>query len=72
MPVVVDEAKCTGCGTCVDVCHRHVYELQEKGGGKIAVPHRQEYCLKCFLCVDPCPERAIKIQLMKEEKKGED
>ncbi|MHA1132428.1 MAG: 4Fe-4S dicluster domain-containing protein [Candidatus Helarchaeota archaeon] len=68
MPVIVDEAKCTGCGICVDICHRLVYELQMKNGRKVAVSSRQEYCLKCFLCVNPCLTKAIRIPWKKEEK----
>jgi len=61
MPIIVDEAKCTGCGKCVDMCHRMAYELRDRGGKMVAVPSRAEWCLKCFLCVDPCPVGAIQI-----------
>jgi NAD-dependent dihydropyrimidine dehydrogenase PreA subunit len=69
MPIIVDETKCTGCGKCVDACHRLVYELQEVDGKKIAVPHREDYCLGCFLCVDPCPTGAIKLDFEKKREK---
>ena len=71
MPIVVDEDKCTGCGKCVDTCHRRVYELQEKDGRKVAVPTRAAWCLQCFLCVDPCPTGAIEIQLSKKKDEEE-
>lgn len=69
MPILVDEVKCTGCGKCVEACHRKVYELEEKEGRKVAVPSREDWCLRCFLCVDPCPTGAIEIQ--DKKKKGE-
>ncbi|MFX1564056.1 MAG: 4Fe-4S binding protein [Promethearchaeota archaeon] len=28
MPPVVDKDKCTGCGTCVDVCPSEVFTLE--------------------------------------------
>ncbi|NVM31370.1 MAG: 4Fe-4S binding protein [Candidatus Helarchaeota archaeon] len=62
MPVLVDKTKCTGCGKCVDACHRLVFELDEEGGKKFAVPNREEWCLRCFICVDHCPTDAIEVQ----------
>ncbi|MFX1295915.1 MAG: ferredoxin family protein [Promethearchaeota archaeon] len=69
MPIFVDKAKCTGCGKCIDACHRQVYELQNQDGQKIAVPIRDQKCLRCFLCVDPCPKGAIKIKFGKKREK---
>ncbi|MHA1264430.1 MAG: 4Fe-4S dicluster domain-containing protein [Candidatus Helarchaeota archaeon] len=61
MPLTIDEEKCTGCGKCVDVCHRFVYRLEERGERRVAVPSRAPYCLRCYLCIDPCPVGAISI-----------
>jgi len=69
VPIVIDEDKCIGCGKCVDACHRLVYKLEERGGKQVAVPHREQWCLRCFLCVDPCPTKAIDIQFWKKRKK---
>lgn len=33
----VDKEKCNGCGLCVKVCSRGVYEIQELNGRKISV-----------------------------------
>jgi NAD-dependent dihydropyrimidine dehydrogenase PreA subunit len=68
MPIIVDKEKCIGCGKCVDACHRKVYELQDQGGKKVAVPYREPWCLRCFVCPDQCPTNAIEIQFWKKKK----
>ena len=55
--IVVDNHKCTGCGTCVDTCPVGVYELNE---GK-SVPVKVEECLVCRACEAQCPEGAIQV-----------
>ena len=47
MPPVVDEEKCTGCGTCVDVCPSEVFALE---GGKSKVVNPDD-CVECEACV---------------------
>jgi 2-oxoglutarate ferredoxin oxidoreductase subunit delta len=55
--IVVDNAKCTGCGTCVDTCPVGVYEVK---AGK-SVPVKPEECLVCRACEVLCPENAIQV-----------
>ncbi len=59
MHPVVDEAKCTGCGECVEVCpaEPNVFELKDK---KAKVVHPEE-CIDCGACEDACPEEAIEL-----------
>jgi NAD-dependent dihydropyrimidine dehydrogenase PreA subunit len=56
--IIVDMDKCSGCGTCVDVCPTSVYELK---GDKTSVVNPDE-CIECMACEDQCPEGAIKIE----------
>lgn len=49
--------KCTGCGTCVDVCPAEVYELKD---GKSS-PVKVDECLVCRACETQCPENAIEV-----------
>jgi NAD-dependent dihydropyrimidine dehydrogenase PreA subunit len=55
--IVVDNAKCTGCGTCVDTCPVAVYEVKDKK----SVPVKTDECLVCRACEVQCPEAAIQV-----------
>lgn len=62
MPEVkVDQEKCTGCGSCVDVCPVEVFELKEASGDTKSFPVNQEECLACRACETQCPENAIEV-----------
>lgn len=58
--VVLDEARCNGCGKCLAPC--------ESGGrGAIKVVDRKakinyDICVKCDMCVFVCPEGALHIE----------
>ncbi len=54
----VDEARCRGCKTCVEVCPKGVFELYRLDGQKSRVA-RLEECEQCTACVKQCPEAAI-------------
>ncbi len=68
----IDEAKCTGCGTCTDVCPIYIpnYFDENLSARKVidkafaqAVPAVQDLirdkCVECFACVDGCENDAI-------------
>lgn len=52
--VWIDVARCTGCGTCVEVCPVEAIVLVDD---KARVD--EETCTGCQACVDLCPEEAI-------------
>lgn len=56
--VIVDEASCTGCGICADVCPMNVIEIIE---GK-AHPVRVDDCIACRACESQCPQGAITVE----------
>jgi heterodisulfide reductase subunit A len=51
----VDETKCTGCGTCVEVCPYSALRKNEEGISEVIVAA----CKGCGCCGATCPEGAI-------------
>ena len=61
MPKVnVDSGKCTGCGTCAEVCPMNVFEIDKDS--KKAVAKKQNECIGCRACEVQCPVSAIKVE----------
>jgi NAD-dependent dihydropyrimidine dehydrogenase PreA subunit len=63
--VVVNWNRCSGKGTCVEVCPVDVFELQEiKEHPETlkAVPVRMDACNLCMKCVPACIEEAITVK----------
>ena len=52
--VVVDREKCTGCGSCVKICHEGCLSLID---GVAAIDRK--YCSTCSQCVAICPGQAL-------------
>jgi NAD-dependent dihydropyrimidine dehydrogenase PreA subunit/nitroreductase len=52
--VVIDKEKCTGCGSCVKVCHEHCMSLIDK---KVTIDF--DACSTCTQCIATCPEKAL-------------
>lgn len=55
----IDADKCLGCGECVNVCSRGVYEIQEIDGRNIAVPVNSGNCVGDGSCHMVCKTNAI-------------
>jgi heterodisulfide reductase subunit A len=55
---VVDEDKCSGCGTCVEVCPYNAIQKDETGIARVTAA----VCKGCGVCGASCPERAITMQ----------
>jgi nitroreductase/NAD-dependent dihydropyrimidine dehydrogenase PreA subunit len=52
--VIVDKDKCTGCGSCVKICHEGCMALVD-GIASIDL----KYCSTCSQCIAICPEQAL-------------
>lgn len=48
--------RCTGCGTCLDVCPVEAIRIED-GRAKITIE-----CMDCGACLRVCPEGAIRKQ----------
>ena len=57
----IDEEKCIGCGTCVEICPIDAIEIMD------TVAHiNEEMCLGCGLCSHHCPEEAAQLERTEE------
>ena len=66
MPIiVVNWKRCSGQGTCLDVCPAAVFELQELTEHPEtlkAVPVKIDECTACMNCIFVCNEDAITVK----------
>lgn len=64
MAVHVHKELCKGCGLCITLCPKKVFEVSDevnKKGFNVITPARQEDCIKCRLCEKSCPDLAIVV-----------
>jgi len=72
--ISVNENLCKGvdgCGLCMHVCPRNVYEKSEsltKWGVNAPEPVRIKHCNGCKLCMIYCPDMAIVVEQAEYEK----
>lgn len=56
--ITIDEAKCNGCGLCVNACHEGALQLVD-GKAKLV---SESYCDGLGACLPECPTGAITIE----------
>lgn len=56
MAIKIDTEKCTGCGSCAEVCAVEAIVVEEKAHID------EEICIECQACVIECPEGAILVE----------
>jgi ferredoxin len=62
----IDPDTCKTCGTCGQVCPRHVLETVEREKRKVTLvsPQRKDLCMGCGHCAAVCPTGAIRVEGM--------
>ncbi|GAG39367.1 unnamed protein product [marine sediment metagenome] len=55
--LVLDVEKCTGCGTCIEVCPHDVFALEN---GKTRIIDR-DACMECGACALNCSAQALSV-----------
>jgi len=56
---IIDYAKCTTCGKCVDFCHTKAFKTEETNGKKKTTVNPNRCVVFCHGCEDICPVKAI-------------
>ena len=64
MPYRITENRCTGCGTCLDVCPTEAIKMKD---GRAVITME---CIDCGACPRVCPEGAIRQVLLASVKKS--
>jgi len=62
--ISIDTFQCKGCGNCISLCPRNVYEWSKdlsRRGYHYPVPVNAQDCVKCRLCEHLCPDFAIEV-----------
>lgn len=60
MSIQIDEARCTGCGRCVEVCPGNLLRLNERQHAGMARP---QDCWGCTACLKECRSGALRYYL---------
>lgn len=71
--LVIDEARCKGCGLCVTACPKGLIRLSDKLNKQGFLPaviadEAQEQCVSCALCAQVCPDVAILVYRPEQQK----
>ena len=60
---VIQESKCTACGTCVEVCPVSPKAVRFASNARTTPPkHDYSLCIRCYCCQEMCPVSAIEIE----------
>ena len=59
---VVDEERCTGCGTCVSICEYNAPKMAQSAYGRMVAEIDPMLCKGCGTCASRCPGRAIEVK----------
>jgi len=60
---VVDDATCTGCGLCVDICPVDALSMSDEAISVVDA----DVCIGCGLCAGECPSEAIMLRQVRPQ-----
>lgn len=56
--LALEKEKCTGCGTCMEVCPHGVFRMD---GGRVEI-REKDACMECGACARNCPFGALTVR----------
>mgnify|MGYP000308475182 CR=1 FL=1 len=62
MPPLIDREKCTGCGTCAEICNSNLFVF-DRSVDKFPRIKFPEECWHCDSCVLDCPRRGYFLRI---------
>lgn len=66
--IIVEKELCSRCHTCSVVCVTGIIENGESSGFPAIPEDKLDYCIKCGHCESFCPERALTLDYLTDEK----
>ena len=72
MKIKIDEKYCQGCGICINVCPKNIFQLsniRSERGYLMPEVVNEENCIECGLCEKLCPDMCIDIEKKDRVKK---
>ena len=69
--IIIDCNVCKGCHLCIDQCPCHVLEVSTNRSVKgylMPMAARTDDCIACMLCEMICPDLAITVEGIENEK----
>lgn len=72
--IVIDRARCKGCGLCIASCPEDVLAYSGKhnrSGYNVVYMRNPERCVGCAICAQTCPDIAIEVYRQKKPSQEE-
>ena len=69
--IIIDGSVCKGCHICIDQCPNDVLEVSQSRSAKgylMPIVSRIDDCIGCMLCELICPDLAITVEMIEDEK----
>jgi len=69
--IIIDSIVCKGCHICIDQCPKDVPEVSQSRSAKgylTPMVSRIDDCIACMLCELICPDLAITVERIEDEK----